>query len=123
MAESNAGDGYHLRRDFTGSTRLNCQHYLWQQELRFNLHPSIPTPVPGNAIADVATGTGVWLLEVAREHPGVELSRVRYQHSPGPAKGNGSLPTSTSQRGASSKNRRPLYAGSSTSFISDWCVS
>ncbi|KAI4092011.1 MAG: hypothetical protein LQ339_008015 [Xanthoria mediterranea] len=71
MAESTAGDGYQLRRDFTGSTRLNCQHYLWQQELRFNLHPSIPTPVPGNAIADVATGTGVWLLEVAREHPGV----------------------------------------------------
>ena len=72
MAESNAGNGYQLRRDFTGSTRLNYQHYLWQQELRFNLHPSIPTPVPGNAIADVATGTGVWLLEVAREHPGVK---------------------------------------------------
>lgn len=70
MAESTTEDGYQLRRDFTGSTRLNCQHYLWQQELRFNLHPSIPTPVPGNAIADVA-GTGVWLLEVAREHPGL----------------------------------------------------
>lgn len=72
IAESNAGDRYHLRRDFTGSTRLNCQHYLWQQELRSNLHPSIPTPIPGNAIADVATGTGVWHLEVAREHPSVK---------------------------------------------------
>ena len=86
MTESNARDGYHLRRDFTGSTRLNCQHYLWQQELRFNLHPSIPTPVPGNAIADVATGTGVWLLEVAREHPGVDCHGLDISTAQAPPK-------------------------------------
>lgn len=61
-----------LSRDSTASTRLNYQHHLWQQELQFFLHPSVPEPGPGAAIADVATGTGVWLLEAARRFPGVE---------------------------------------------------
>ena len=61
-------DGYLLNRDFYAATRLNCQHWLWCQELRYNLHPAITVPSSGN-IADVATGTGAWLLEVAREHP------------------------------------------------------
>ncbi|KAL8915975.1 MAG: hypothetical protein Q9172_006534 [Xanthocarpia lactea] len=72
MAESNADDTYVLKRDFTASTCLNCQHYMWQQELRFTLHPSIPEPASGAAIADVAAGTGVWLIEVAKQYPLVD---------------------------------------------------
>ena len=72
MAESNADDTYVLNRDFTASTRLNCQHYMWQQEIRFNLHPSIPEAASGAAIADVAAGTGVWLIEVAKQYPLVD---------------------------------------------------
>ncbi|KAL8646111.1 MAG: hypothetical protein Q9210_006315 [Variospora velana] len=62
-------DTYMLSRDFTASTRLNCQHYMWQQHLNYNLHASIPQPTLSTYIADVATGTGVWLLEVARQYP------------------------------------------------------
>ncbi|KAL8879574.1 MAG: hypothetical protein Q9192_008204, partial [Flavoplaca navasiana] len=40
------------------------------QELQYNIHASIPTPVLSTTIADVAAGIGMWLLEVAREHPG-----------------------------------------------------
>ncbi|KAL8907022.1 MAG: hypothetical protein Q9171_006025 [Xanthocarpia ochracea] len=72
MAESNADDTYVLNRDFTASTRLNCQHYMWQQEIRFTLHLSIPEPASGAAIADVAAGTGVWLIEVAKQYPLVD---------------------------------------------------
>ena len=56
------------------STRLNSQHYIWTQELGFNLHPSIPLPQKqlDARIADVATGTGVWLLEIAREYPKIQ---------------------------------------------------
>ena len=75
MAEPNtsspASDNYLLTRDYTASVRLNCQHYIWLQELGYNLHPSIPFSSLGEnpRIADVATGTGVWLLEVARSYP------------------------------------------------------
>ena len=63
-------DGYVLNRNFTASTRLNCQHYIWHRELGYNLHPSIPLLANQNArIADIATGTAAWLLDVAREHP------------------------------------------------------
>ena len=64
-------DPYILRRDFTASVRLNCQHYIWLQELGYNIHPSIPVSSFGEnpRIADVATGTGAWLLEVSRSHP------------------------------------------------------
>ena len=66
-----ANDDYILNRDFTASIRLNCQNYIWLQELGYNIHPSIPISRLGEnpRIADVATGTGAWLLEVSRSHP------------------------------------------------------
>ncbi|KAL8735747.1 MAG: hypothetical protein Q9166_000610 [cf. Caloplaca sp. 2 TL-2023] len=86
MANSNAGDTYVLNRDFTAATRLNCQHYLWQQELQFTLHPSIPKPSPGIAIADLATGTGVWLIEVAKQYPNVECLGLDISNAQSPPK-------------------------------------
>ncbi|KAL8951512.1 MAG: hypothetical protein Q9222_002515 [Ikaeria aurantiellina] len=72
MAQSNKSDDYLLSRDCFASTRLICQHYLWQQIIQFYLHPSIPSLKPDAAVADVATGTGVWLLELAQQHPTVK---------------------------------------------------
>ncbi|MCJ1311314.1 hypothetical protein MMC25_004985 [Agyrium rufum] len=74
MADSLPETSYKLKRNYAATTRLNCQFYLWKLELDFNLHPSIPKPSSdGGRIADVATGTGIWLLDVARELPGVQL--------------------------------------------------
>lgn len=55
-----------LSRNHAAASRLNYQFYLWKDTLGFNLHPSIPTPKPDARIADVATGTGIWLLDLAR---------------------------------------------------------
>ena len=64
-------DKYLLNRDLFAATRLNNQHWAWHQELGYNLHPSIVVPTNGR-IADVATGTGAWLLEVAHENSTVQ---------------------------------------------------
>lgn len=60
-------DQYLLERSYSAASRLNFQFYLWKQTLKFNLHPSIPNPNVDARIADVATGTGIWLLDLARE--------------------------------------------------------
>ncbi|MCJ1376899.1 hypothetical protein MMC20_008144 [Loxospora ochrophaea] len=61
-------DIYALKRDFSASTRLSAQFYLWKETLQYNLHPSIPI-TDNIRIADVATGNGVWLLDLARSLP------------------------------------------------------
>ncbi|EFR01487.1 hypothetical protein MGYG_04495 [Nannizzia gypsea CBS 118893] len=63
------GRGYMLDRGYFASSRLNFQFYLWKESLHFNLHPSISTPVQNLRVADVATGTGLWLFDLARELP------------------------------------------------------
>ncbi|KAF2450127.1 UMTA methyltransferase family protein-like protein [Karstenula rhodostoma CBS 690.94] len=62
------GGTYALKRDFNASTRLTAQHYLWKEALGFNLHPEIAVK-PDWRVADVATGNGIWLLDVARSLP------------------------------------------------------
>lgn len=66
------GRGYMLGRNYAAASRLNFQHYLWKESLHFNLHPSIPIPEEAQ-IADVATGTAIWLIDVAREYPTARL--------------------------------------------------
>jgi len=52
---------YVLQRNHFASTRLNVQHYIYKQSLRFTLHPSIP--IQKNIhIGEVACGTAIWLL-------------------------------------------------------------
>lgn len=62
-------DAYVLNRDHAAAARLNYQFFLWRETLGFNLHPDIPAPKPDARIADVATGTGIWLIDVARSLP------------------------------------------------------
>lgn len=66
------GHGYMLDRSYATACRLNLQFYLWKNAIKFNIHISIPTP-KGSIIADVATGTGMWLIDVARELPTAQL--------------------------------------------------
>jgi hypothetical protein len=63
---------YALERHFTASARLNLQHFLITQAKGYLLHPSTPIK-PGMRVADIATGTGVWLLDVADQLPDCEL--------------------------------------------------
>jgi SAM-dependent methyltransferase len=67
------GNGYMLDKGYAAACRLNLQFYLWKNSLTFNLHPSIliPHPQPSSPlrIADLACGTGIWLLDLARELP------------------------------------------------------
>lgn len=56
-------------RQFTNSLRLIEQHD-WLQKLRgCNVHPAIPTNTRGIRVANVATGTAVWLLDLAKTLP------------------------------------------------------
>lgn len=68
------GEGYVLNRSHAhaAACRLNLQFYLWRDAFQFNIHPSIPTHGK-SVIADVASGTGMWLIDVARELPTAQL--------------------------------------------------
>lgn len=58
---------YDISRGYTASTRLALQHYLWKDILGFNLHPRVPKPSTNSCIADIATGTGLWLIDVSQD--------------------------------------------------------
>lgn len=66
------GHGYLLDRSHAAACRLNLQFYLWKDAIKFNSHPSIPVQKCG-IIADVATGIGMWLIDVARELPTAQI--------------------------------------------------
>ena len=59
------GHKYMLGRSSAAASSLNLQHYLWKESLHFNLLPSVSLHREAH-IADVATGTAIWLIEVAR---------------------------------------------------------
>ena len=61
---SSKSDSYILNRDVYAATHVNSEHWVWHQELGYKLHPTITVPMRGR-IADVATETAAWLLEVA----------------------------------------------------------
>ncbi|KAK4110947.1 hypothetical protein N656DRAFT_838135 [Canariomyces notabilis] len=65
----NEKDPYALMRDCNANARLTAQHYLWRDLLGFLVHPSIPTAAVDLKVADVATGNGIWLHDLARDMP------------------------------------------------------
>lgn len=79
------GRGYMLGRSYAAASRLNFQHYLWRESLHFNLHPSISIPEKAR-IADVATGTAIWLVDIAREYPTAQLDGFDINTSQAPPK-------------------------------------
>ncbi|KAF2238545.1 hypothetical protein EV356DRAFT_505849 [Viridothelium virens] len=77
-------DGYMLPRDSTESKRLDAQHkFLRSLSKDYLVHPEIPWKNL-NAVADVATGTGIWLRELASssEFRGKNTSFVGFDISP-----------------------------------------
>ncbi|XXH01550.1 hypothetical protein Hte_007910 [Hypoxylon texense] len=64
-----ATDSYALLRDCNASSRLTAQYYLWKELLGFLVHPDIPTQAADLRVADVATGNGIWLHDLARDKP------------------------------------------------------
>ncbi|OTA84585.1 hypothetical protein M434DRAFT_400421 [Hypoxylon sp. CO27-5] len=60
-------DGYPLSRDFVDFNRLNLQHYLWKEIFGYALHPKISRDRKSLRIADVGTGTGIWLRDLASQ--------------------------------------------------------
>ncbi|KAI1639011.1 hypothetical protein F4809DRAFT_202656 [Biscogniauxia mediterranea] len=65
---------YPLTRDFVDFNRLNLQHHLWKEIFGYNIHPRIPYNKRGLKIADVGTGTGIWLLDISSQvDPSTEL--------------------------------------------------
>ncbi|KAI5923207.1 hypothetical protein F4810DRAFT_211102 [Camillea tinctor] len=71
-------DGYHLGRGYTATTRLNLQQYLWTGAQGFLVHPRIQDYLLTTrsssgqgekhelGIADLATGTGIWLFDLLK---------------------------------------------------------
>ncbi|MCJ1378592.1 hypothetical protein MMC17_001691 [Xylographa soralifera] len=72
MAQDSQSNNHLLGRNYIAATSLNAQHYIWNQQLGYNLHPDIIHPKDGAKIADVAAGTGMLLLEVARDYPNAQ---------------------------------------------------
>ncbi|KAF9995516.1 hypothetical protein BGZ79_010798 [Entomortierella chlamydospora] len=71
---------YMLPNDLTESDRLDAQHYLVRFLLKGNHNVDLD-PEANLKILDVATGTGVWALEMAHEFPkadiyGVDISAI-----------------------------------------------
>lgn len=64
---SPAGETYMLPRNTQESQRLDAQHeYMRQMSHGHLLHPCIPVHLL-NSVADVATGTGIWLRQLAED--------------------------------------------------------
>ncbi|KAF7871876.1 hypothetical protein EAF04_003983 [Stromatinia cepivora] len=57
---------YLLDRSPLGSSRLYVLHWLWQRLAGHLLHSSIPI-AENMKIADIACGTGIWLIDLAKE--------------------------------------------------------
>ncbi|KAE9365003.1 hypothetical protein N431DRAFT_386956 [Stipitochalara longipes BDJ] len=66
---SESSDPYFLGRMTEESERLKEQHQLSLRTLGFLIHPHIPTTSPTLKIADIATGTGIWLMDLAETLP------------------------------------------------------
>ncbi|QKX55466.1 uncharacterized protein TRUGW13939_02559 [Talaromyces rugulosus] len=65
---------YPLSRDYVDFNRLNLQHYIWKDMFGYSLHPKIPRNQKSLKIADVGTGTGIWLLDLLPQlDPSTEL--------------------------------------------------
>ncbi|KAJ5114214.1 hypothetical protein N7456_002748 [Penicillium angulare] len=62
------GDDYVLGRGLADSVRLDAQHLLWKMHKGYELHPLIPR-TDNMKIAEIGTGTGIWLFDIARQLP------------------------------------------------------
>ncbi|KAI1170461.1 hypothetical protein F4777DRAFT_569009 [Nemania sp. FL0916] len=104
MSDTNSDNSerYRLGRTYAASSRLNLQHFLWKNAQGFLLHPVIQAQLrdrheqSSNSgdnpfyLADLATGTGIWLFDLAKssdssglnmQYHGFDISRVLFPHN------------------------------------------
>ena len=66
MTASTIQKEYSLPRNKLESSRLNSQHNVWKSNIGYLINPKIASSLPVEArIADVGTGTGIWLTDLA----------------------------------------------------------
>ncbi|KAJ8129770.1 hypothetical protein O1611_g3860 [Lasiodiplodia mahajangana] len=103
MANSTSpnSDGYRLGRSYLSASRLNLQHFMWKDAQGFLLHPVIQAYLHQKrdsgqtenkdsiSIADLATGTGIWLFDLVKspeikglniQYHGFDISRALFPH-------------------------------------------
>jgi len=75
MASLGQHDRYFLPRDSSESARLAAQHKIWMTNIGYVLNPHVASHLPSDArIADVGTGTGIWLRDLAAENESKQYS-------------------------------------------------
>ena len=70
------GHDYVFDKSHMEACRLNLQHMLFREVFQFSIHPSVQLPDSSSKpvkIVDVAAGTCLWMLDVAREMPTAQL--------------------------------------------------
>ncbi|KAL7910594.1 S-adenosyl-L-methionine-dependent methyltransferase [Trichoderma velutinum] len=78
-------DDYVFTRDYAEGLRLETQHLIWNIHNGYTINPKIPI-TSQTKIADLGTGTGVWLLDVATQVPstvqldGFDISDGQFPH-------------------------------------------
>ncbi|KAH8129495.1 hypothetical protein ACSS6W_009978 [Trichoderma asperelloides] len=78
-------DDYVLGREYSEGLRLETQHLLFNIHNGYTIDPQIPI-TPETKIADMGTGTGIWLLDVAHQVPstvqldGFDISDMQFPH-------------------------------------------
>ncbi|OTB02026.1 hypothetical protein M426DRAFT_322986 [Hypoxylon sp. CI-4A] len=83
-------DDYIFTRDFIDNTRINLMHHVWTKFFGYSIHPSIPTAEANLRVADVGTGTGIWLFDVSDKLKDAQLNGLDISFDAAPP--NGILP-------------------------------
>ncbi|KAF2758444.1 S-adenosyl-L-methionine-dependent methyltransferase [Pseudovirgaria hyperparasitica] len=82
------GDTYGLQRNTPSSIRLNAQHYIWKDAVGGNLHSRIAVNNASTTrVADIGTGTGIWMHDMKREYPAIQIDGfdISLEQAPHPA--------------------------------------
>ncbi|KAI1352227.1 hypothetical protein F5Y01DRAFT_324425 [Xylaria sp. FL0043] len=100
--DSTNSDGYNLGRDYAAASRLNLQHFMYKDAQGFLLHLVIQKELRDKQesrqtggeellhVADLATGTGIWLFDLLKspevkglniQHYGFDISRALFPHN------------------------------------------
>ncbi|QKX54345.1 uncharacterized protein TRUGW13939_01431 [Talaromyces rugulosus] len=78
------GHGYVLDKSHLEACRLNLQHMLFRNVFQFSIHPGVKLPASNPIIVDVAAGTCLWILDVAREIPTAQLDGAEVDFTKAP---------------------------------------